>query len=198
MQTKKNEIINEFVVRLRALLQEIKPNENEQDLIKRLLCKMRSDILNMLGVSQSNSFDRIIEEARKVEAILFLREKEHRQHDREPQPTTQSQHLYSNRNLDSRYNANQTYCMSSHSNNNRRQRTYANNSYNSFSSNTNTQNRNRQYPRQTSAPLNQNETIHDRSSIICYRCNQPGHYQNECQFSNYSNELAQSFQRKND
>lgn len=73
-----SETINEFIVRLCALLREQKPNENENDLVKHLLCKMRNNLLNMIGVSRCESLDEIILEAQKVEEILYQRSKQQR------------------------------------------------------------------------------------------------------------------------
>lgn len=70
-----NETINEFVVRLRTLWSEQKPHETEMDLIRHLRCKMRNDLLTMIGVSKGESLDEIITEAQKVEEILYQRSK---------------------------------------------------------------------------------------------------------------------------
>ncbi|CAF5068825.1 unnamed protein product [Rotaria magnacalcarata] len=71
-----NETINEFIVRLRTLWQEQKPNENEDDLIRHLMCKMRNNLLTMIGVSRCESLDEIIIEAQKIEEILYQRNKQ--------------------------------------------------------------------------------------------------------------------------
>lgn len=72
---KENETINEFIVRLRTLWSEQKPHETEADLIRHLLCKMRSDLLQLIGTSRDESLDAIIKEAQKVEEILYQRAK---------------------------------------------------------------------------------------------------------------------------
>jgi len=71
-----NETINEFVVRLRALWRERKPNETEDDLIRHLICKMRNNLLTMIGVSRHETLDELIFEAQKVEEILYQRSKQ--------------------------------------------------------------------------------------------------------------------------
>jgi hypothetical protein len=76
-----NETINEFIVRLRALWREQKPNECENDLVKHLMCKMRNNVLNMIGVSRCESVDEIISEAQRVEEILYQRAKQGRSND---------------------------------------------------------------------------------------------------------------------
>ena len=76
-----NEPINEFVVRLRSLWLEQKPDESESDFIKHLFCKMRPDLLNSMNFSLSSSVEAIISEAQKIEEILFLRSREQRQRD---------------------------------------------------------------------------------------------------------------------
>jgi len=73
-----NETINEFLVRLRAIWTEQKPKETEVDLIRHLLCKMRTDLLSMIGVPLGASLDEIIMEAQKVEEILYRRAKAQR------------------------------------------------------------------------------------------------------------------------
>lgn len=71
------ETINEFVVRLRALWIEQKPNETEDDLVRHLMCKIRNNLLTMIGVSRCGSLDEIIAEAQKVEEILYQRNRQH-------------------------------------------------------------------------------------------------------------------------
>ncbi|CAF3343962.1 unnamed protein product [Rotaria socialis] len=71
-----NETINEFIVRIRALWQEQKPNENEDDLIRHLMCKMKNNLFTMIGISRCGSLDEIIIEARKIEEILYQRNKQ--------------------------------------------------------------------------------------------------------------------------
>jgi hypothetical protein len=73
-----NETINEFVVRLRALWRERKPNETEDDLIRHLMCKMKNNLLTMIGVSRYETLDELIFEAQKVEEILYQRSKQHK------------------------------------------------------------------------------------------------------------------------
>ena len=75
---RENETINEFLVRLRSIWIEQKPKESEVDLVRHLLCKMRSDLLSMIGVSRGTSLDEIIFEAQKAEEILYRRNKEKR------------------------------------------------------------------------------------------------------------------------
>lgn len=70
-----NETINEFIVRLRTLWSEQKPHENEHDLIRHLRCKMRNDLLTIIGVSKGDSLDEIIIEAQRIEEILYQRSK---------------------------------------------------------------------------------------------------------------------------
>jgi hypothetical protein len=72
---KENETINEFLVRLRALWREQKPKETEKDLVKHLFCRMRNDILNMVGISRNASLDEVITEVQQIEDILYRRAK---------------------------------------------------------------------------------------------------------------------------
>ena len=69
---RENETINEFRVRLRSIWIEQKPKESEVDLIRHLLCKMRSDRLSMIEVSRGASLDEIVFEAQKAEEILYI------------------------------------------------------------------------------------------------------------------------------
>lgn len=73
-----NETINEFIVRLRSLWLEQKPDEIETDFIRHLFCKMRPDMLTMMNATRSVSLDDLIIEAQHVEEILYLRNKEQR------------------------------------------------------------------------------------------------------------------------
>lgn len=79
-----NETINEFVVRLRAIWSEQKPKETEVDLAKHLVCKMRNDLLSMLGGSRNATLDEIMAEARNAEEIIFRRSKNQRRNQPEP------------------------------------------------------------------------------------------------------------------
>ncbi|CAF4077516.1 unnamed protein product [Adineta steineri] len=87
---KEDETINEFIIRLRTLWTEQKPKETEVDLVKHLLCKMRNDILTMIGVARGATLDEIIMEAQKVEEILYRRKKEERRQKYLHQTSTQN------------------------------------------------------------------------------------------------------------
>ncbi|CAF1496880.1 unnamed protein product [Adineta ricciae] len=52
-----NETINEFVVRLRSIWFEQKPDEIKSDFIKHLFCKMRPDMLTLMNATRSASLD---------------------------------------------------------------------------------------------------------------------------------------------
>ncbi|CAF1428082.1 unnamed protein product [Rotaria magnacalcarata] len=58
-----SETINQFVIRLRSIWLEQKPDELESDFTKHLFCKMRSDMLTLMNSSRSSSLDGIIIEA---------------------------------------------------------------------------------------------------------------------------------------
>ena len=66
------------MIRLRAIWFEQKKKETEVDFIEHLLCKMRSDLFTMMGVSPGASLDDIISEAEKVEEISYHRNEEQR------------------------------------------------------------------------------------------------------------------------
>jgi hypothetical protein len=74
-----HETINEFVVRLRALWREQKPNETEDNLIRHLMCKMKNNLLTMIGVSRCDTLDEIVFGAQKVEEILYQRSRQQQQ-----------------------------------------------------------------------------------------------------------------------
>ena len=74
---KQEETISEFIVRLRALWVEQFPVETEADLVKHLFCKMRPDILNIMGCPQNTSLQDVLLEAQRVEEILYHRTKDH-------------------------------------------------------------------------------------------------------------------------
>jgi hypothetical protein len=74
-QQEENETINQFIVRLRALWIEQKPNETEDDLVRHLMCKMRNNLLTMIGASRCSTLDETTAEAQKVEQILYQRNK---------------------------------------------------------------------------------------------------------------------------
>jgi hypothetical protein len=75
---KEDETISEFIVRLRALWKEEKPNETEIDLVKHLLCRMRNDLFNMIRISRNALLDEIIAEVQQIEEILYFRAKNER------------------------------------------------------------------------------------------------------------------------
>jgi hypothetical protein len=74
-----------------------KPKETEVDLIKHLLCRMRDDILTMIGVSQDASLDEIIMKAQIAEEILYRRNKEQRRTLYYKQVLLQGDELYDNK-----------------------------------------------------------------------------------------------------
>ena len=76
-----NGTINEFIVRLRGLWQEQKPNETESELIRHLMCKMRNSFLTMIGISRCASRDEIVMGAQKIEEILYQRNTQFQKND---------------------------------------------------------------------------------------------------------------------
>ncbi|CAF3338717.1 unnamed protein product, partial [Rotaria sp. Silwood2] len=75
---KEDKTINEFLVRLRALWREQKPKETEADLVKHLFCRMRNDLLNMIGTPRNVSLDELMAEVQQIEEILYRRAKNQR------------------------------------------------------------------------------------------------------------------------
>ena len=70
---KESETVNEFLVRLRALWMEQKPNETEADLVEHLLCRIRGDLFKRIRIFRNASLDKIIAEVGKIEDILYRR-----------------------------------------------------------------------------------------------------------------------------
>ena len=75
----KDETINEFIIRLRALWVEQYPHESETELIKHLFCKMRPEILNVMGYARNSTLQETLVEAQRVEEILYYRAKQEAQ-----------------------------------------------------------------------------------------------------------------------
>ena len=68
------ENINDFVVRLGSLWLDLRPKENETNLVKHLFCKMRSDLFGLMRFSLSSSLESTLADASHAEAILFERQ----------------------------------------------------------------------------------------------------------------------------
>ena len=151
-----NETINQFVVRLRSLWLEQKPDEKELDFTKHLFCKMRPDMLNLMNFSRSSSLETIIIEAQKVEEILFMRTKEQRQRDLQSSKPTS---------VNNSFRASTSSARVSQSNVPSLVDTHMHSSNNSrFNS------------RSTVAPLSSTA----RPAVTCWRCYEPGHYAPDC------------------
>jgi hypothetical protein len=73
---KPNESINEFLVRLRSLWSEHKPNETERDLVRHLFTKVRPELVSLIGVLSDPTLENFIERAREAEVIEFSRLKQ--------------------------------------------------------------------------------------------------------------------------
>jgi hypothetical protein len=74
-----DETINEFIIRLRAIWVEQFPQETEADLVKHLFCKMRPDMLNIMGCPRNASLQETLLEAQRVEEIIYHRMKDNNQ-----------------------------------------------------------------------------------------------------------------------
>ncbi len=94
----KDETINEFIVRLRALWGEQYPQETEADLIQHLFCKMRPDMLNIMSCPRNACLQEILSEAQRVEEILYYRTKENNQANKSYTNTTYNNENYFNKN----------------------------------------------------------------------------------------------------
>jgi hypothetical protein len=166
-----NETINQFVVRLRSIWLEQKPEEVESDFIKHLFCKMRPDMLNLMNFSRSSTLDAIIIEAQKVEEILFLRNKEQRQRDlQHVKPTFVPNQLHSPI-------SSSTF---SSSRNNTKAPVLIDGFNNSRSS--------------LRTPQRQSHTQTDvsRNTVTCWRCYGSGHYSSRCPLNTEHSTTAQT------
>lgn len=169
---KENEPINEFVVRLRALWREQKPKENEADFVKHLFCRMRNDLLNMIGVSRNASLDEVLTEVQQIEDILYRRAKGERLAKQIKQSSTSNvEASYSKPYKD--YRAPDII-----------QRSNKDDSYNNYSARRNVQvneitpsyrqSYKQNHPRTTS------NTNQQMESLQCYTCGNYGHWSQNC------------------
>ena len=177
---RENETINEFLVRLRTLWTEQKPSETETDLIKHLMCKMRNDLLTMIGVSNYESLDELIIEAQKVEEILYRRAKQFRQSNNS-QPTSNYTKAYDEDQYElqemSAHHSNRSGTIYNHTTN--RQTNYPNNStpyrYSNYTSN---------------STRNQRPTSEYESQ--CNMCGLMGHSAKNCRHQYYTRKQTQN------
>ena len=171
-----NETINEFVVRLRTLWSEQKPRETEIDFLRHLRCKMRNDLLTMIGVSKGESLDEIILEAQKVEEILYQRSR-----NSHLPPSTHS--VFYNSYSATTYHPDNNYYDSKH-----HTPTYQSQTTRSYKNRTDTL-RSRGYaPKQRQSPhysnqnpaTNQRDFQYNQNTTKCYTCGQNGHIAWDC------------------
>ena len=155
-----NETINQFVVRLRSLWLEQKFDEQEPDFIKHLFCKMHPDIFTLMNLPSSLSLNTIIQEAQKVEEILFLRHKEQRQRE------FQKSKLFLNTNCFSSRPKFVTPSVKS-----------TNITVPSF---VETSSRSHPPPSQPLLPSYSSLPQHSRTPITCWRCYETGYYSTDC------------------
>ena len=178
-----NETINEFIVRLRALWQEQKPNETENDLIRHLMCKMRNNLLTMIGISRCESLDEIIIEAQKVEEILYQRNK-------------QSNRNNYNEILNDNVQATQMHTeegnyevqtMSAHQVN---QQTRSNNRRNIISNKYRNDYGTTRQTHQSTIPTTYQQNGYSSTEANCYACGRKGHFQAYCpyQYNTYQHQ----------
>ncbi|CAF2775681.1 unnamed protein product [Rotaria sp. Silwood2] len=178
-----NETINEFIVRFRALWQEQKPNETENDLIRHLMCKMRNNLLTMIGISRCESVDDIIIEAQKIEEILYRRNKQLYRNDNHDlghndTPTTS---IYVN---DNRY---EVQTMSAHQLN---QQTRSNNRQHVMASKNKNNYMTTRQAHQSTHPTAHQQSFYSSTEAKCYTCGRKGHFQKHCpyQYNTYQHQ----------
>lgn len=168
---RENESINDFIVRLRTLWSEVKPKETESDLVKHLFCRMRNELLNMVGVSRHASLEEVIFKVQIIEDILFRRAKGERLSKQIKQASSYNAEPV----LQKRYDQTDTQGTTSWSN--------KQNPYNNYARTRNVQFNEtrptyRSYNRnQASADLNMNEILEPPT---CFRCGGYGHWKSNC------------------
>ena len=168
---RENETINEFLVRLRALWREQKPKETGRELVKHLFCRMRNDLLNMIGISRNASLDEVMTEVQQIEDILYRRAKGERLAKQIKQTSSSNVEASSNK----RYGEENT----------RRTTPWRNeDSYNRYTGKTRPHQVNEITPRYGSDGKNQRTTqpnqIQPAESYSCFRCGQYGHIAKYC------------------
>ena len=181
---KEDETINEFIVRLRTLWTEQKPNETDVDLVRHLLCKMRNDLLIMIGAPRGATLDETIGEAQKVEEILYRRKKDERRLKYLNQTSTQNN--ISNVN-NSQYERTDKHSQPSYTMN---MRYPSNNKTASYQRTTiNKKDTDRSYPstnyyKQTAVKRGNSQSL---ESMKCYSCGMWGHTVGNCPTRNSNN-----------
>lgn len=158
----KMETINAFVVRLRTLWREVKPDETENDLGRHLKRKIRDDIAVMMGVPRGETLEEIIKEARKAEEAVLQRAKEKR----ECRSFTQELHHY-NANSTPVENEEEQYEVQAIS---AQQTKQYHNSYT----------KRPQYTNYSSQRTTYRRDPHSNYDIKCYACGLKGHTRNHC------------------
>ncbi|CAF3338172.1 unnamed protein product [Rotaria socialis] len=188
-----DETINEFIVRLRALWQEQKPNETENDPIRHLMCKMRNNLLTMIGISRCESLDEIITEAPKIEEILYQRNKQQHRNDNHDL-------LHNDIATTAMYNNDdhhEVQTMLAHQTN---QQTKSNNRGNF------TSNRNGNYnvtPRQSyysTQGTRKQRNLYSLNETKCYMCGRKGHFRKDCpyQYNTYQQQNTWHYSKNAD
>ncbi|CAF1048214.1 unnamed protein product [Didymodactylos carnosus] len=177
---KENETINEFLVRLRALWREQKPKETGRDLVKHLFCRMRNDLLNLIGIMHRNaSLDEVITEVQQIEDILYRRAKGDRLVKQIKQATSSNAETSPNK----RYDEDNTRRITPWSN--------KEDSFNSYRRIAKNHQVNEVTPsrNQTTAESNMTQQLESQGNY-CYTCGGYGHWARDCptQYGNYRQE----------
>ena len=186
------ETIDDFMVRLREVWREQKPNETEVDLRKHVLCRMRNNLMMMIGMARGGTLEEILEEAHKAEELLY--ERVRRRYDSNTEEGTPGNTLST-----ATYHGDNQFevqAMSAHQND-RQFNSYAGRTYAAQNGRND-----RSAPRYTNyahqGTNNQRQT-QSPYAITCYACGRKGHTRNNCpgQFNRYQQRNA-GYYKKNE
>ena len=179
----KNETMNQFIVRLRAVWREQKPHENEEHLAKHLIRKMRNDVLYMMGLSRCETVEEITIEAQKIEQVMLDRSNEKYS---QTQRSEENQGHFLSTSTSGYENQFEVQAMSAHQNNGR------GGAY--TRRNEDTTNRYTNYGQTTTGNQAGGKSAYD---IQCYACGKRGHIAAYCrsQQNRYQQQYSREYQK---